>query len=79
MGETLDRNRVNVLYTSGSGDTETIGRDPSAFDCESGWQYSEDGARVVLCGDTCARVRADLEGTVEVLFGCETVTNPEPR
>jgi hypothetical protein len=79
VGETLDRNRVNVLYTSGSGDTETIGRDPSASDCESGWQYSEDGARVVLCGDTCARVRADVEGTVEVLFGCETVTNPEPR
>jgi hypothetical protein len=79
VGEILDRNRVNVLYTSSSGDTETIGRDPSARDCESGWQYSEDGSRVVLCGDTCARVRDDVEGTVEVLFGCETVTSPEPR
>jgi hypothetical protein len=79
MGETLDPNRVNVLYTSGGGDTETIGRDPSAGDCDSGWQYSEDGDRVVLCGETCARVRADVAGTVEVLFGCETVTNPEPR
>ena len=78
-GESLDPDRVNVLYTPGSGDTETIGRDPSTRDCETGWQYSADGERVILCADTCARVQADREATVEVLFGCETVTNPEPR
>lgn len=78
-GETLDRDKVNVLYTPGSGDTETIGRDPSDRDCETGWQYSEDGTRVVLCGETCTRVRDDAAGRVEVLFGCETVTSPEPR
>jgi hypothetical protein len=78
-GQALDPSRVNVLYTPVGGATETIGRDPSDSACLEGWQYSADGKSIVLCGDACARAKADRAGQVEVLFGCQTVTAPEPK
>jgi hypothetical protein len=75
---TLDPNRVNVLYTPSHGKTETIGRDPSASDCNQGWQYSPDGKDIILCGDACAAARSDVGAKVEILLGCKTVS-VEPR
>jgi Mg-chelatase subunit ChlD len=77
-GQALDPDLVNVLYTPDGGDAETIARDASASDCNEGWQYSPDGASIVLCGGACERVRDDPTGAVEVLFGCETVVT-KPR
>jgi Mg-chelatase subunit ChlD len=74
-GQALDPELVNVLYTPEGADTETIARDPSSDDCTEGWQYSADGERIVLCGEACERVRAEPNGTVEVLFGCETLVS----
>jgi Mg-chelatase subunit ChlD len=77
-GQALDPDLVNVLYTPDGGDAETIARDASANDCSEGWQYSSDGASIVLCGAACDRVRVEPNGAVEVLFGCETVvTKPK--
>lgn len=73
-GEALDPARVNVLYTPPGGGTVTIARDASTSGCEEGWQYSADGRSVVLCGRACEQVRIDATGSVELLFGCETVT-----
>lgn len=75
---TLDRDKVNVLYTPSGGKAETIPRDSSASECTEGWQYSEDGEHIVLCGDACDAAKADVGAKVEVLFGCETVSS-EPR
>lgn len=77
-GQALDPDLVNVLYTPDGGEAQTIARDASASDCSEGWQYSADGASIVLCGAACERVRADPTGAVEVLFGCETVVT-KPR
>lgn len=77
-GQALDPDLVNVLYTPESADTETIARDASTDECNEGWQYSADGKNIVLCGAACERVRAEPSGTVEVLFGCETVVS-DPR
>jgi hypothetical protein len=74
----LDPDLVNVLYTPEGADTETIAREASTDECNEGWQYSADGKNIVLCGAACERVRAEPNGTVEVLFGCETVVS-EPR
>ena len=74
-GQALDPDLVNVLYTPEGADTETIARDPSSDDCTEGWQYAADGEHIVLCGDACERVRAEPNGTVEVLFGCETLVS----
>jgi hypothetical protein len=73
-GQTLDPDRVNVLYTPKGGTTETIARDPSMTECKEGWQYSTDRQNIELCGDACAAARADPSSTIEVLFGCQTVT-----
>jgi hypothetical protein len=77
-GQALDPDLVNVLYTPNGAEAVTIGRDPSSSACSEGWQYSADGASIVLCGAACELVRADPTGTVEVLFGCETVVS-KPR
>lgn len=78
QGQTLDPDRVNVLYTPGAGTTRTVGRDPSADECNEGWQYSADGEHIVLCGELCQQVQSDPDDKVEVLFGCETVI-ADPR
>lgn len=78
-GQSLEPGLVNVLFTPPGEDTQTIGRDPSANDCRDGWQYTADGAHIVLCGDACARVMASKDATVEVLFGCQTVVAPKPK
>jgi hypothetical protein len=71
-GEELDYGRVNVRYTTSSGNAVDIGRDPSTTACTQGWQYSADGTQIQLCGDTCTMVQADPGARVDVLFGCAT-------
>ncbi len=69
-GLVLDPDEVNVLFTPGVGDREIIARS-NASNCDEGWQYSEDGTQVLLCENTCDRVRAS-QGTLDLQFGCET-------
>jgi hypothetical protein len=69
-GQILDPNRVNVLFTPAGGTREVISKDASGR-CTEGWQYSDDGEQVVLCGSTCDRVQAS-QGTLSLQFGCET-------
>ena len=67
----VDPGKVNVLFTS-DGHEETILMDDR--DCvreADGWQYtSEAKDKIVLCGNACQRVRAELEGSVRVVFRC---------
>lgn len=69
-GQILDPTKVNVLFRAPGAETELIPRD-GAGDCNDGWQYSGDGAKVLLCGSTCDRVRSS-EGTLTLEFGCAT-------
>jgi hypothetical protein len=71
-GEALDYNKVNVRYTSSSGQTSDALRDPSATACTQGWQYSADKSQIDLCGDFCSQVKADPGGSLQILFGCMT-------
>ncbi len=78
MGEKLDPDKVNVTYVPGSGMTESFLRDDSK-PCEggaNGWQYSTDKTKIILCGDACKKVQADLGAKVNVEFGCETKFRP---
>jgi Mg-chelatase subunit ChlD len=68
-GETLDRDRVNVQYTSGGGDVYDVFHDESSA-CAGGWQY--EGDRIELCPEMCALVTADPDAAVDILFGCAT-------
>ncbi len=73
-GGELDPDKVNVKFTSSDGKTTTdILQDKSA-DCGDvdGWQYSEDGTKIILCGADCEAARNDPGSKVDVEFGCQT-------
>lgn len=72
----VDRSKVNVEYTPSGGEIELILQDEDAScDEAEGWQYSEDGSQIVLCGQACDDVLADPGAMVRVVFGCrETIT-----
>jgi hypothetical protein len=72
-GGGVDLAKVNVTFTPGEGDAERIPQTDGDCDSEDGWQYSDDYAKIVLCGDTCTRVQADPEGEVTIELGCPTV------
>jgi von Willebrand factor type A domain-containing protein len=70
VGATLDPGQVNVLFSPSGGQRELIAQS-AAGACSDGWQYSQDGTQVLLCGPTCDRVRAST-GSLELQFGCAT-------
>jgi hypothetical protein len=68
-GSTLDAAKVNVLFTPEGGARETLLQ--SSGGCSDGWQYSPNGKQILLCGDTCDRVKSS-SGQVTLQFGCST-------
>ena len=73
-GGGVDRSKVNVTFTSGSGKEQTIKLDDTAScDQANGWQYSEDGSKIELCGAACERVESDPDGEVRIALGCPTI------
>ena len=80
-GAVLDPNKVNVNYTPGSGGAaQEIPRNDN-ISCNdpanTGWQYSTDGTKIVLCGAACETVKSDPQAKVSVVLGCETHTVPK--
>jgi len=74
-GETFDPAKVNVVCKDSGGGSTTIAQDAS-IDClagANGWQYATDGTKLLLCGDACARAKADPGAVISVQFGCKTV------
>lgn len=69
-GSVLDRTKVNVLFKPDGGERETLAQSPNGG-CSDGWQYSSDNSQILLCGDTCDRVRSS-SGQVTLQFGCST-------
>jgi hypothetical protein len=69
----VDLNKVNVTFTPRGGDPERIPQTEGDCGAVGGWQYSEDYAKIVLCGESCRRVQADSEGQVTIELGCPTV------
>jgi hypothetical protein len=69
-GVQLDPSKVNVAFSPAGGRAEVIPRSPGQS-CSEGWQYSDDGSQVILCGTTCDRVR-DAQGSLSLQFGCAT-------
>ncbi len=67
--QTLDLNKVNVLYTPPGGTERTISRDGTGSDCNDGWQYSADKTQIILCGPFCDEV-TQKGGNIEIQFGC---------
>jgi hypothetical protein len=73
--QTLDPTKVNVVFTPSGGRAELVAQSGEA-NCTSGWHYTADGTHVELCGETCDRVKADPDPTLDVWFGCGTLVGP---
>jgi len=76
-----DPELVNVEFTPGEGEKSQIPQDVGASDeqCDDadGWQFTQDGKQIVLCGPACDAVKADPEAKVRVVFGCrKTAVRP---
>jgi hypothetical protein len=73
-GMTLDRNKVNVLYTPSGTSTETVipyVREYGSCGPSGGWYYAGDD--ILVCPATCDILMADESGRVEIALGCETI------
>jgi von Willebrand factor type A domain len=70
-GGQLDPAKVNVLFRPSGGLDEVIAQSVNQR-CSEGWQFSQDGSQVLLCGSTCDRVRDAEQGSLTLQFGCAT-------
>lgn len=75
---TIDKDKVNVFFTPGSGTAAVVPKFAGTGPCMEGWTYSADGKSVELCPATCDIVRKDPSPQLDVIFGCVTRTN-DPR
>jgi hypothetical protein len=68
----IDPQKVNVIYTSGSGEQRGIPKSDT-----NGWSYDDPNApkRVRLNGDACTLVKGDPNGSVRIVLGCRTRVN----
>lgn len=76
-GEELDPSLVNAQYIpGGGGPTVPILNVPGAADCgaQGGWYYDDPvtPTQIIMCPATCDVLQADLEGQVDIIFGCAT-------
>jgi hypothetical protein len=79
---TPDYSKVNVQYTPASGQPVTIFYVETASKCDptkGGWYYDVDPAnggtptKIEICPATCATLKADSGGRVDVVQGCKTI------
>lgn len=74
----VDPALINVNFTAGSGAKSTLPQvaDEGACSGASGWYYDNalNPTRITLCKSTCDAVTADPMAALEILLGCQTVT-----
>lgn len=79
-GQTFDPTKVNVKYTPGGGGEVAILNVATPADCGmlGGWYYDNPAAptTILMCPGTCDTLKADANGKIDVLFGCETEIKP---
>jgi hypothetical protein len=76
-GVGVDPMLINVNYTPGSGKQVTLPQVEGEGDCKGGgWYYDNalNPTRITLCKPTCDAVTADAGAQLDILLGCDTVT-----
>ncbi len=76
-GESLDPTQVNLEFWDGVGGGFGVGAVADADACVDvvdGWYYDDplSPTTVVVCPQTCEKIQGFPEGSVDILFGCET-------
>jgi hypothetical protein len=68
----IDPYLVNLLLSLDGDDAELLAQDP---DCDGeGWRYDDpsDPKKIVLCPESCSKVRVDFSASIDILLGCKT-------
>ena len=77
-GQTIDPTKVNVNVTN-NGTQATLPQVADAASCAAmpGWYYDNgiSPTRLILCPASCDAVTVDVGATLDILLGCETVTD----
>jgi hypothetical protein len=77
-GQSLDPTKVNVNVTN-NGTQGTLPQVGDAASCAAmpGWYYDNglSPTRIILCPASCDAVTVDVSATLDILLGCETVTD----
>ncbi len=73
-GETLDKDKVNVVYSPKGGAAQTLSYNATCSG-GSGWRYDDASAptRILMCEGSCGTIKSQ-PGQVDVAFGCATRT-----
>jgi hypothetical protein len=76
-GETFDKSKVNVQFTSGTNPPQDLGNVPSAADCaaaQGGWYYDDNNnpTKIFVCPQTCQVIQGVGDAKIDILFGCAT-------
>lgn len=74
-GQTLDPDKVNVLFTQEDGTTEPLYAVVDSSQCDDvhgGWYYDDAAqpTRVIACDSSCRVMQSDPHARVQVTFGC---------
>jgi hypothetical protein len=75
---TPNYNEVNVVFTPGSGSSQTFPYVMSAASCPANgaaWYYDDPAnpTQIILCPGACTAVQGDAMGSVGIYLGCATV------
>ncbi|MEZ4373372.1 MAG: vWA domain-containing protein [Polyangiaceae bacterium] len=72
----LDPNAVDVIYTPGSGSSQTLTRVTDQSQCGTapgqGWYYDNNTTptQIILCDDVCTTIQADQSAKIDVEIRC---------
>jgi hypothetical protein len=69
-GSPVEPDKVNVVFTDDKGYQSVVPEDPM-----DGWTYDDpqNPSKVILNGKSCADLKANVHGKVEVVLGCKTI------
>jgi hypothetical protein len=80
-GQTFDRDKVNVRYTTPGAPAADLLQVSNAGACAShtAWYYDDptQPTRILACPQSCTALQGDLDARIDVLFGCATQVLPE--
>jgi hypothetical protein len=75
-GQTLDANKVNVVYTGG-GQEKTLGNIAGSAECsqyKDAWYYDDNTTptKIFVCPEVCQEIQGAQAQKVDIIFGCAT-------
>jgi hypothetical protein len=74
-GQTLDIDKVNVIYTPSTGPAQTLPYNKTCSGNGQGWHYDDPTmpTKIEICPTSCTTIDADSGAKIDVELGCGTL------